>query len=182
MRHSTNARRTALCGVFSALALVLMLLGGVIPLATFCAPALAGLCVIPVVVEFGAKAGLMVYLAVSLLSFFCCPDIEMACIFIFLLGYYPLLKLKLDRIPSKWLRRGAKFAVFNAAVAAMYALLLLVFPVPALQAEMQDMALWGLVGLWLAGNVTFWVYDGALVNLYRVYLYRLRPRILGRRR
>ena len=37
-----ESRRIALCGVMVALGAAVMLLGGVIPLATFCCPALAG--------------------------------------------------------------------------------------------------------------------------------------------
>ena len=38
---SSGAARVALCGVFGALALALMLMGGILPAATFAAPAFA---------------------------------------------------------------------------------------------------------------------------------------------
>lgn len=42
-----NSRQMALCGVLSALAVVFLLLGSVIPAATFCAPILAMIALFP---------------------------------------------------------------------------------------------------------------------------------------
>lgn len=176
-----HTRRTALCGVFGALAVVLMLMGGILPLATFIAPALAGLCVVPVAVEFGLKSGILVYLLVSALSGLFCPDIEAVCIYIFLLGYYPLLKVRLDRIRRRPLRVAAKLVLFNCAIAAMYTLLLVVFPVPVLQADAAGIALPMLAALLIMGNVTFFIYDAALCNVFRLYICQIRPRLLRKK-
>lgn len=46
-----NSKRIALCGVLCALGVVLMMLGGLFPLATFCSPALAALVLIPIIIE-----------------------------------------------------------------------------------------------------------------------------------
>ena len=73
-----NSRRMALCGMMAALAVTIMLLGGVIPLATFCCPALAGLALIPVLMEAGKKWTLMVYAAAAVLSLLLGPDKEAA--------------------------------------------------------------------------------------------------------
>lgn len=177
-----HTRRTALCGVFGALAVVLMLMGGILPLATFIAPALAGLCVVPVAVEFGLKSGILVYVLVSLLSGLVCPDIEAVCIYIFLLGYYPLLKIRLDRICRKPLRVGAKLLLFNCAIAVMYTLLLVILPVPALQADTAGIALPMLATLLVMGNVTFFIYDAALCNVFRLYICQIRPRLMNKKR
>ena len=176
-----HTRRTALCGVFGALAVVLMLMGGILPLATFIAPALAGLCAVPVAVEFGLKSGILVYVLVSTLSGLFCPDIEAVCIYIFLLGYYPLLKIRLDRIHRKPLRLAAKLALFNCAIAAMYTLLLVVLPVPALQSDAASIALPMLAVLLVMGNITFLIYDAALCNVFRLYICKIRPRLLNKR-
>ena len=39
--RKTTAAQVALCGLLGALAVVIMLLGGIIPVATFCCPVLA---------------------------------------------------------------------------------------------------------------------------------------------
>lgn len=179
----TNARRTAVCGMFAALAVVLLTAGSIFPLATFCAPALAGLCAVPVAVEFGIKAGLAVYIITGVLALFLCPDLEAVFIFLFLLGYYPLIKPWLDRIARPVLRVIAKLAVCNVSVLTCYGLLLFVFPLPALQQEMGGMGTVAAGGMLLLANITFLVYDAALANLFRIYLCRIRPRLFppGRR-
>lgn len=179
----SNTRRTAVCGMFAALAVVLLAAGSIFPLATFCAPALAGLCAVPVAVEFGLKAGLAVYIITGVLALFFCPDLEAVCIFLFLLGYYPLLKPWLDRAARPVVRVLAKLAICNLSVLACYGLLLFVFPLPALQAEMGEMGLLAAGGMLVLANITFLVYDAALVNLLRIYLCRIRPRLFppGRR-
>ena len=54
-KRSSESRKIALSGVFGSLAAVLMLMGGILPLATYVAPALAGILIVPVAIEFGIK-------------------------------------------------------------------------------------------------------------------------------
>ena len=53
MRRTSKSSRIALSGVIGAFALSMMLLGSVIPCATFCAPAISGLLLVPVALECG---------------------------------------------------------------------------------------------------------------------------------
>ena len=46
-----SSRRMAVSGMMVALGTAVMLLGGVIPIATFCCPALAGLVLLPLVFD-----------------------------------------------------------------------------------------------------------------------------------
>ena len=71
------------------------------------------------------KMALTAYGAVSLLSLLFVPDKEVALVFVFLLGYYPLVKPKLERIRPKLLRGACKLLLCNGAVLAMYGLVLL---------------------------------------------------------
>ena len=94
----------AYCGIVTALCVALMLLGAVIPIAMFIAPAVAGFLVATVCVECGMQLALTAYAAVSLLALLFVPDKEVALIFVFLLGYYPLAKPKFERIRPAVLR------------------------------------------------------------------------------
>ena len=58
----------AYCGIVAALCVALMLLGAVIPIAMFIAPALAGFLIATVCVECGRTMALTAYAAVSLLA------------------------------------------------------------------------------------------------------------------
>ena len=62
-----DSRNLALGGVMAALGAMFMLLGGGSPAATFCAPALAGLALVPVFAEGGAKLALGAYAAIAAL-------------------------------------------------------------------------------------------------------------------
>ena len=173
----TNARKTALCGLFCGLSVVVLSLGSVLPLATFCAPALAGLCIFPIGVEFGLKTGLLSYLVSSLLSAFFCPDREAMCIFVFLLGYYPLVKPWLDKLKNKPIQLLTKILLCNGSLAICYGILLLLVGAPTLRKELADAGIILLFTTILLGNIAFLVYDKALVNLFRVYLCQFRPKI-----
>lgn len=167
--------RIALCGVMCALAMTLMLGGSVLPFATFCAPAVSGVLLVPVAMECGMRLAWVSYAALSMLSVLFVPDKESAFIFVFLLGHYPLLKAYLQRIPWRWLRAVVKTAVFNGLVFACYGLMLYILPIQAIVQEFAQTAPAALAGLLALANLCFWVYDAALNNLIRAYAVRVRP-------
>lgn len=162
-------------GVMASLALVVMLLGGIIPLATFCAPAIGGVLVMLAAAECGAHLAWGMYAAIALLSLWLVPDLEMGMIFACFLGYYPLVKPWLDGIRLPPLRWGAKLLLFNSAVLCMYFLLLVLFPVGYLVAEMGGYGRGMMAALLGLANLAFCVYDLALRNVLRLYLLRVHP-------
>ena len=68
--------RIALCGVLCALAMTLMLGGSVLPFATFCAPAMGGILLVPIAMECGMRLAWVSYAALSILSVLFVPDKE----------------------------------------------------------------------------------------------------------
>ena len=91
----TTSKEMALCGVLAALALTVMILGGMFPAASYCCPVLACILLVPVVETCGRRIAWAWYGAVALLSCLLCPDPEAAALFLFL-GYYPIIKGPLD--------------------------------------------------------------------------------------
>ncbi len=178
MRHR-NTFRIAFCGMLAALMLVVMLLGTMVPLATYVCPALAGALFIPILWEFNKKTAFVLYLAVSLLSLILAPDKEAALLFVFLLGWYPILRPSLQHITRMPLRIAAKLVLFNAAICVVYALLLFVLT-SDLQADAHAQTFPLLLGMLLLGNVTFLVYDILLSRLTNLYVIRLRPKLFPR--
>lgn len=172
--------RVALCGVLGALILAVMLLGTMLPLATYACPALAGAMSIPVIWELGPRPGWLLYLAVSLLSLFMAPDKEAAFLFLFLLGWYPILRPKLQHLTKKPVRILVKLVIFNLATLLMYALLLFVLVMPDLQAEAADWTGLLLAAMLLLGNAAFLLYDLLLARMTDLYVYRLRPKLFPR--
>ena len=172
-----KSRKMALTGMLCALAVVIMMLGGVIPLATFCCPALAGLMLIPVFVECGEKLSWCAYAAIAALSLILCPDKEAALLLAFI-GYYPILRWRLDQLRSSLLRVVAKLGVFNLAVLAMYALSILVLQMDQILREYQEMGLALTVACLLIGNVTLLLYDRMIAIMTALYVNRLRGRLM----
>ena len=180
MHRST--RQIALCGVLAALAVSLLFLGGLFPLATYTAPALAGVLLWPIRLEYNLRTGLLSWAVVSVLGLLLVPDLEMDLIFVFLLGYYPMVKQSFDRIRNKLFRWVVKLFWFNLAVVMMYGLLLFVFPIGEIVAEFAAYSRWFLAALLIAANLAFVLYDICLARFRLIYYYRLRPLLFGRGR
>jgi hypothetical protein len=172
--------RVAFCGVTAGLMAALMLLGTMFPMSAYICPMLAGALMIPVIWELGAGAGWMLYIAVSLLSLILAPDKEAALLFALLLGWYPVLRPRLMHIRQRPLRVAVKLVLFNAAVCAVYALLLFVFVSPDLQAESANWTIPILAGMLVLGNAAFLVYDLLLARLTDRYVKSLRPKLFSR--
>ena len=110
---SRKSYSTALGGIVASLAIVLMFFTGVFPFATYALPALAGLLMVVIVIDFDYKWALSVYAVVSILALLITPDREAAIMFIAFFGYYPTLKSIFEKLKSRVLEWILKFLVFN---------------------------------------------------------------------
>ena len=158
MARRNAASQMALGGVLAALATVIQCLGGLIPLATFVCPMLCILLTAVVCRRCGRSVAWAWYGCVAMLSALLGPDKEAAAVFVFL-GYYPIVKRKLDSLPLRWLWKAL---LFNVAVGLMYFLLIRLLGMDALAAELEELGLiMGGITL-LLGNVTFFLLDRLL--------------------
>ena len=100
MKNKTQStRQIALGGVLAALAVVILLLGGIIPVGTYLAPMIASLPLLVLMEELPKSLCFGWYGVVALLGGLLCPDPETAFVFVFL-GWYPLARPVLDRLPK----------------------------------------------------------------------------------
>lgn len=162
--NRSKASDMALGGVLAALAVVIMSLGGLIPAATFVCPMLCMLIVTIVLKRCGRRTAWAWYGAVAILSLLLSPDKEAAAVFVFL-GYYPILKPKLDSLPCKWLWKAL---LFNAAILLMYWLLMNLFGMAELTEEFAEMGVVMTVITLILGNVCFFLLDFVLSRRFRV--------------
>ena len=158
-----NAKQMALGGIFAALAVTIMSLGGMIPLATYVCPMLCMMLQFTVLIFCGKRTAWAWYGAVSILGLLLGPDKEAAAVFCFL-GYYPIIKPRLDkmRLGLLW-----KAMLFNASMCIMYWLLLHLFGLEGLTEEFSELGtamLWVLLAM---GNVTFFLLDKVLMLFAR---------------
>ncbi len=162
-----RAKPLALGGVLAALAVVLLLLGGMIPVGTYAAPMLAALPLTVLLAELPRRLCAVWYAVTAMLAILLCPDRETAFVFVFL-GWYPILRPALDRLP-RLPRLLCKLLIFNAAVAALYALLILVFRLEALVNEARETGTALLIVLLLLGNLSFLLFDLVLRRMTALY-------------
>ncbi|NMB30807.1 MAG: hypothetical protein GX988_05145 [Clostridiales bacterium] len=172
--------KVALGGVISAISVFTMMLTGIIPLGVYVFPAIAGLTLVLIVIEVNTKWALLCYLAVSILSLLVTPDIEAKLMFIFFLGYYPIIKAYLEQTRYRIIEWILKFVLFNISVIIAYMLIIHVF---GLNEIMDEFGEFGKYGAWImlgAGNIVFVLYDITISRLVMTYLHWLRPRVLRR--
>ena len=168
--------RVAFCALMAALGTALMSLGGLIPIATYCSPMLAGILLIPVLYELGKKEAWMVWAVTSALSLLLCPDKESAFLYLFL-GFYPILRPRLDPLSPRDLSFLAKLLFFALMLGLMYALLIWLFQLEALMEDLQAVSLAVELLFFVMLVAVMMIYDVAFGRLCLVYQYRIRPRL-----
>ena len=165
----------AFCAVLSALGVALLLGGGLIPVATYAAPLLASLLLIPAVSECGAGWGWRVWAVTALLTLLLDADREAAFFYLFL-GYYPLLRREIEGRTPRPLRWAVKLGWAALSVGVMYALLCFAFGLGELLEEEQ----WVNAAFFLLLCAVMLLFDRCLTPMTILYEKKLRPR-LGRR-
>ena len=93
-----------------ALSVAFLWLSGILPLSTYFWPILASAALLPAREECRKSYAWSCFAAAAILGLLLCADKEAALLFCFL-GYYPLLKPKIDAISSKVLRLLLKVAL-----------------------------------------------------------------------
>lgn len=175
-RQERPSFAVAFCSLMAALGTGFMMTGGLIPVLTYCSPLLAGVLLIPVLREYGARWAVLVWLVTALLSMILCADKE-AAFFYFFLGYYPILKGPLDRVRPKGLAFVCKLLFFAASLGAMYGLIQFVFRLDFGLEELEELGRYAGLAFYALLCATMLIYDRALRNLALLYEYRLRPRL-----
>ena len=154
----TPAANMALGGVLAALAVVIMSMGTLIPVATYVCPMLCAILLKTVLQSCGKRVAWAWYGAVAILSALMAPDKEAAAVFAFI-GYYPIVKPALDRRKLPWLWKGL---LFNVSVLVMYWLLMHLLGMEQLTQEFSGMGIAMTAALLILGNVTFFLLDRLL--------------------
>ena len=112
-RHTT--RRVATCGVFCALAVVMLGLGAIITVLDITASAVAALVLLPILLCYGRKYAWLAYAVTATLGVLLMPQSLASWMYAGLAGFYPMIKMKLDRLPRLlgWL---VKLALLTAVL------------------------------------------------------------------
>lgn len=168
--------KMAFCGMLVALAMTVMLSGGLIPVATYCAPMFAAILLMPVLLEYGRKAAWTAFAAVAIMALVIDADKEAAFFFLFV-GYYPIVKWSIEKIRGKLAKWIAKIALFNVSVVLMYVILGYLMNMEALIAEFSQMGTIMFISLLVLYNAAMILFDFMIMPLVVLYAKRIRPRL-----
>lgn len=167
--------KVSLGGVVAALSLVLMLLTSIIPFGTYAFPAFAGILLVLLVFNLGYAYAFAVYFVTAVLSFLLVTDKEAALYYALFLGFYPILKGVIERIPSKPVQYIIKLALFNVCMIAAFYIGITLLSIPK-----ESFNLFGVYLPWvflILGNIVFIIYDLCITRLVTLYLLKWHDRL-----
>ena len=173
-----SSYKVALGGVIASIALFAMFMTGFAPFFTYVCPMFAGALMIMMVVEVSTKWAFATYAAIGILSIFTTPDKEAAMLFIFLLGYYPIVKSLIEKINNRVLEYVIKYAVFNVSVVSCYWIIINVFGMAKVFDSLGDWGKYGILIFLALANVVFLIYDKFISSMVDLYIRWFRPKFL----
>ncbi len=170
----------SLCGIMCGLALVMMFFLSMIPAFEYISPAVSGILIWVIRERLGVRYGLISYIAVGLLCFFLTPNYEASLMYIFLLGYYPIVREFIMKLPNAFLRLITKLVLYAVMAVACYWLLINLFNMTQLLEDMGEFGQYGGLVLLGMGAVAFVMYDFFLGLFAPFYEKVLKPKISKR--
>lgn len=170
----------SLCGVMSGLALAFMFMMGMVPSFEYISPAIGGLMIWIVRKHLGVKYGMISYLVVGMLGLLIVPNYEATMMFLFLLGYYPIIREYLQKIRFKPLQWAVKLAVYVAPSVGAYMVLVNLFGLTYLLDDANEFGKYGTLILLGMGAVAFVLYDVFLGLFNPFYDKIIKPKIQKR--
>jgi len=165
-----SVRSLTRASLSSAAGVAILYLGSLLPSARLAVLCLSTLGVVFVATTCPTPWAWGCYLVTGAAALLLLPEKMPAVVYLAFFGYYPLLKLRLERVGNPWFRWVLKLAAFNLAVGALY----LVYRAAFSGLVRAELPLWV---LWPAGNAAFAAYDFALGQLILYYLRNLAGRI-----
>ena len=162
--------RLAVCAILSALGVVLIYFGSLIEVLDMSAAVLASVGCIFAAIEFGGAYPWLIYAVTGVLSLILVPNPISALMYILFFGFYPIIKLRLDK-KGRLARLILKELAFNLSLAVLLIMWKFVFSAGA-----EESPVLYVVFIILA-EIAFPVYDLALSKFSLMYCAKIRPKI-----
>lgn len=162
------SKRVAFSSVMTALALVCLFAASIAPSAKIALLAACSVFGMLCTAEYGPKYGWLHYVGVSLLALLLIPKKMYVLAYVALLGYYPVVKLyieKLNRRAAEWI---LKLLLFQVVLAGVYVIFRLFF-LPGMESVAVTFLLQHLLWVIAAAEAIFVVYDYALSYMITYY-------------
>lgn len=164
------SKKISFSALIAAAAVIIMLLGSLIETVTLATAAVASVCVMIIAVELGYTYAISVYLVASVLSFLLLPVKDPAIFFTLSFGYYPIIKLLIEKLPSKPVAYVLKGLVFTAAFTVLFIIAVKIL-VPQVGLTKY------LIFIYPCALAVFFVFDHAFSRLIFSYKGYLRKRL-----
>lgn len=172
MKSSTE--KIALCGILTALSVVVLFVASVSGIGTFAGPIIASL-IFPIIVsEYDIRTALTVFISVSVLAVILMPDRELAAAYI-CFCWYPIIRGQLELHIPKMLSILFKLLVFSLSILAFSRLVIFITGIPFGEGELSKAVL---KILFLAGVFTFLLLDFIYAKVVFLWETKLRNTLL----
>lgn len=159
MKNKT--KNTAVCGLMTALSVVLMMLTTLVPVFMYVIPIVTGILVLFVADISNKKWAVGVYFSTAFLSILLITDKEAALTYALFFGYYPLIKDTIEKLPKavSWI---LKIILFNIAAVGIGVISFYVFGISG--DEYDEFGKYTVPILLIMANVAFVLYDFCLTK------------------
>lgn len=171
MGTQKRTKKITVCAMAAALGTTILYLGSFIEVLDISMAVLASVLCVIMVIEYGKGAPWSVFLVTSLLSLLLLPNKFPALLYTLFFGYYPIIKEKIEKIPSRILSWAIKLVIFAAATGLLF-LLTTIFTVDV---EIPAGTIMKSVFVVLIA-LTLILYDLAMTRIISFYIIRLRQR------
>ena len=168
-----KSAKVALSGVICALSVVIMLTA-YFPYLTYAIPAISGALLTVIAIEIDKKWAFGAYIVSALLTLLLCEK-EAASLYVCFFGYYTIVKGIIETRFRGIVEYLLKYLIFNLSIVIGYLLVVYVFGIPFEEAGMSGWIF--AVGLLVAGNVVFYIYDRGLDRVIAAYIHFMHPKI-----
>lgn len=166
MKNKSKFRQMALCAVFSALSVVLLLLGTFLDILDITVAAVCSLITVICFKETGIKYSLLMFMSTSLLSLIFTPASSAVIYYISFFGYFPCIVPYLAKL-GKTLCTLLSFLIFNITLIADFLLFTKIFGI-------ENEPWWMYVILIAVSDIFFFAYRYALAIFAFLYEKKLK--------
>lgn len=154
-----KTRDISISGLFSALGVILLYLGCLVPEMDMVASAAAGIVPVFVLMAASPACGFMNYIATSVLAFIILPSKTVCIEYVFVFGIYPVIKFYMEKLGCIPLRVLLKALISNIIIAVCIGFFTGLFLAPKFMTVK-----WKLISA-LVLNACFWIYDFGMTEI-----------------
>ncbi len=166
------AKKLAFVSICMTLSVICLFGAAVTPSAKIALLAVSSVFCAIVICEYGPMYGFLHYLGVGILSLLLIPSRMYVLLYIAVLGYYPIIKLFIERLNKLWLEWILKLLLLNILLVAAY-FVFQFFLLPTLNAAVAAFILKFLWWIILGIEVIFVIYDLMLSFILSYYRHKI---------